>query len=297
MALGECCTRTAVVLIAQACEVGLTLLVPRSLVGKPGVEAAAPKPQEDGSGGRPASSLLVGASGSGLLAGASGLLVEELLATALVLLVGASGLLVEELLSTTLDMAGMSGVFIEELLATALVLLAGASGLLVEELLSTTLVLAGASGVLVEELLATALVLLAGTSGLLVEELLLTALVVAGVSGMLVKELLAMALVLPQAVDDPLPIPVGAFRAGMGPMKNGSPQRGRRQQPGGLLVFAECTLVPFLPWKGGTNVGRGVVCLIVGKHPAGGPGGRLRPLDAQPLFMIREEGRGQMSRR
>jgi hypothetical protein len=104
-----------------------------------------------------------------------------------------------------------------------------------------------------------------------------------------------MTLVRPQVVDCPLPIVVGMFRAGTGPMKSGPPQRGQRQQPGGLLVFVECMLVPFLPWKGGTNVRRGVVYLIVGKQPAGGPGGRLQPLDAQPLFMIREGGRGQMS--
>ena len=136
----------------------------------------------------------------------------------------------------------------------------------------------------------TALVLLAGASGLLVKELLTTALVVAGASGLLVEELLVTALVLPQVVNCPLPIVVGVFHAGTGPMTNGPPQLGRRQQPGGLLVFAECILVPFLPWKGGTNVGRGVVCLIVGKQQAGGPGGRLQPLDAQPLFMIREGG-------
>jgi hypothetical protein len=211
--------------------------------------------------GTSSSSLLAGASGSSLLACASGLLVEELLATALVLLAGANGLLVEELS------------------ATALVLLAGVSGLLVEELSATALVLlAGASGLLVEELSATALVLLAGVSGLLVEELSATV------------------LILSQAVDGPLPILVGAFRVGTGPMKNGPPKRGRRQQPSGLLVFAECTLVPFLPWMGGTNVGRGVVCLIVGKQPVGCLGGRLRPLDLQPHLRIGEGGRGQMGR-
>jgi hypothetical protein len=50
--LGECRTPAAVLLVAQACEGGLTLLVPRSLADEPDVEAAAAKPQEDGSGCR-----------------------------------------------------------------------------------------------------------------------------------------------------------------------------------------------------------------------------------------------------
>jgi hypothetical protein len=50
--LGECRTPAAVLLVAQACKGGLTLLAPRSLVDKPDVEGAAAKPQEDGSGCR-----------------------------------------------------------------------------------------------------------------------------------------------------------------------------------------------------------------------------------------------------
>ncbi len=46
-------TRTTVFYVSQACEVGLTSQAPRSLAGEPDVEAAASKPQEDGSGGRP----------------------------------------------------------------------------------------------------------------------------------------------------------------------------------------------------------------------------------------------------
>jgi hypothetical protein len=42
--VGEGRARTAVILVAQACEVGLTLLAPRSLAGKSDVEAAAAKP-------------------------------------------------------------------------------------------------------------------------------------------------------------------------------------------------------------------------------------------------------------
>jgi hypothetical protein len=50
--LGKCCMPAAVLLVAQACKGGLTLLVPRSLVDEPVVEAAAAKPQEDGLGCR-----------------------------------------------------------------------------------------------------------------------------------------------------------------------------------------------------------------------------------------------------
>jgi hypothetical protein len=53
MALGKCRMRTAVVLVPQTCEVGLTLQAPQSLAGEPDVEAAAAKPQEDGAGGHP----------------------------------------------------------------------------------------------------------------------------------------------------------------------------------------------------------------------------------------------------
>ncbi len=58
------------------------------------------------------------------------------------------------------------------------------------------------------------------------------------------------ALVLPQVVDGSLPILVGAFRAGTGPMKNGPPKQGRRQQDSGLVVFVEGALEPFLFAKG-----------------------------------------------
>jgi hypothetical protein len=45
-------TRTAFFHVPQACEVGIASQVPRSLAGKPDMEAVASKPQEDGSGGR-----------------------------------------------------------------------------------------------------------------------------------------------------------------------------------------------------------------------------------------------------
>jgi hypothetical protein len=51
--VGEGRTRATVILVSQACKVGLMLQAPRSLAGEPDVEAAAAKPQEDGSGGRP----------------------------------------------------------------------------------------------------------------------------------------------------------------------------------------------------------------------------------------------------
>ncbi len=49
--------RAAVLLVSQTCKSGLPLLSPQSLAGEPDVEAAAAKPQEDGSGGRPVSFL------------------------------------------------------------------------------------------------------------------------------------------------------------------------------------------------------------------------------------------------
>ncbi len=42
--------RAAVLLVLQMCKSGLALLLPQSLAGKPDVEAAAAKPQEDGAG-------------------------------------------------------------------------------------------------------------------------------------------------------------------------------------------------------------------------------------------------------
>jgi hypothetical protein len=107
----------------------------------------------------------------------------------------------------------------------------------------------------------------------------------------------AMALVLPQVIDPPLPSPVGVFRAGMSPKKNGPPRRFWRQQAGGLLVFAKCSLEPFLIAKGTTNISRGIEISKIVKHPAGGAWGRLRPLVLQPRQRIGEGGRGQMSRR
>ncbi len=46
------CTQAAVLLVSQTCKSGLALLSPQSLAGKPDVEAAATKPQEDGAGCR-----------------------------------------------------------------------------------------------------------------------------------------------------------------------------------------------------------------------------------------------------
>ncbi len=127
--------------------------------------------------------------------------------------------------------------------------------------MSGSSLLAVVSGLLVEELLATGS-LLAGASGLLVKELLATGSLLAGASGLLVEELLAVALVRPQIVKGPLPGLIGAFSARVGLTKRGSPLRSQRQQPSGLLVFAEGTLMPFLPWTGEANAGRGVVGLV-----------------------------------
>jgi hypothetical protein len=222
-------------------------------VDEPDVEAAAAKPQEDGASGRPFSCLGSAFVRPLVLGNAPGK--EAFGKKQPSLLAGTSGLLVEELLAAGSLLAGTSGFLL----------------LLVEELLAAGSLLAGASSSS----------LLAGTSG---------SSLLAGASGLLVEELLAMALIRPQVVDCPLPILVGAFRAGTGPMKNAPPPRGRRQQPSGLLVFAECSLMPFLILKGATNVGRRVVGLIVGKQPVGGAGGRLRPFVSQPPFRIREGG-------
>jgi hypothetical protein len=258
--LGKCHMPAAVLLIAQACKGGLTLLVPQSLADELDVEAAAAKPQEDGAGGRPFS-CLGSAFGQPLVLGnAPGKEVFGKKQPSL--LAGTSGLLIKKLLAAGSLLAGMSGFLL----------------LLAEKLLAAGSLLASANSSS----------LLVGASG---------SSLLAGTSGLLVKELLAMALVRPQVVDCPLPIHVGAFHAGAGPMKNGPPPRGWRQQPSGLLVFVECSLMPFLILKGATNVGRGVVGLIVGKQPVGGAGGRLRPFVSQPPFRIREGGRGQMSRR
>jgi hypothetical protein len=99
-----------------------------------------------------------------------------------------------------------------------------------------------------------------------------------------------MVLVLPQVVNGPLSILVGAFRAGTGPMKNGPPKQGRRQQASGLVVFAEGALEPFLIAKGAANASRGVVAFVVIKHPFGGAWGRLQPFVLQPPRRIGEGG-------
>jgi hypothetical protein len=123
---------------------------------------------------------------------------------------------------------------------------------------------------------------------LLVKKPLTTGGLLVFVGSRLVKKALAgcrlkvVALVLPQVVDHPLPILVGAFRAGASPKKNGSPGRFWRQQASGLLVFAKCSLKPFLIPKGTTNISRGIEFLIIVKHPVGGAWGRLRPLVLQP---------------
>ncbi len=93
------------------------------------------------------------------------------------------------------------------------------------------------------------------------------------VGGTLVKKALAgcrleaVALVLPQFVDRPLPILVGAFCAGA--------RLFWRQQAGGLLVFAKCSLEPFLVAKGTANIGGGIEFLKIVEHPVGGAWGRL----------------------
>jgi hypothetical protein len=66
------------------------------------------------------------------------------------------------------------------------------------------------------------------------------------------------ALVLPQFVDHPLPILVGAFCEGASPKKNGPPGWVWRQYPSSLFVFVKGSLMPFFVMKGMTNIGRGI---------------------------------------
>ncbi len=85
----------------------------------------------------------------------------------------------------------------------------------------------------------------------------------------------AVALVLPQFMDHPLPILVGAFHKGASPKKNGPPGWVRRQYPSSLFVFAKGSLMPFFVTKGTTNIGRGIEFLIIVEHPGRGTWGRL----------------------
>jgi hypothetical protein len=136
------------------------------------------------------------------------------------------------------------------------------SGLLVEGALATHSLLAFEGSSFVKKALSSASSLLAG--GLL-----------AFVGGTLIKKALAgccleaVALVLPQFVDCPLPILVGVFCTGVSPKKNGPPRRFWRQQAGGLLVFAKCSLEPFLVAKGMTSIGRGIECLKMSNTQSG----------------------------
>ncbi len=160
------------------------------------------------------------------------------------------------------------------------------SGLLIEDALVTHSLLAFKGSLFIKKALSGASSLLAG-----------------GLLATFVKKVLAgcrleaVVLVLPQFVNRPLPILVGAFRAGASPKKNGPPRQFWRQQAGGLLVFAKCSLEPFLVAKGMTNIGSGIEFLKIVKHPVGGTWGRLQPLVLQPPGRIGEGGCGQMSQR
>ncbi len=152
--------------------------------------------------------------------------------------------------------------------------------MLVKELLAASSLLAGASS---SSLLADA-----SGSSTLVEEALTASGLLFFASSLLVNMVLsgrrleAVLLVLPQFVERPLPILVGTFCVGASPEKDGPPGRFWRQQAGGLLVFAKCSLEPFLIAKGSTNNGRGIEFLKNVKHPVGSAWGRLRPLVLQP---------------
>jgi hypothetical protein len=155
----HCRSCAAFLLVLQAVESGLTLLLPQSLASEPGVETLMAKPQEDDSGCRRLSC------------------VGSTLAT--------SSLLVEDALATHSLLAFECSLFIKKALSGASSLLAGG-------------LLAFVGGTLVKKALA----------GCCLE---------------------AVAFVLPQFVNRPLPILVGAFRAGASPKKNGPPRRFCRQ--------------------------------------------------------------------
>jgi hypothetical protein len=161
----HCHARAAFLLISQAGESGLTLLLPQSLASKPGMEASTAKPQEDDLGCRRLSCV-----GSAL---------------------ATCSLLIEDALATHSLLAFEGSSFIK--------------------------------------------MALSGTSSLLAGNLL------AFMGGTLVKKALvgcrleAVALMLPQFVDRPLQILVGAFHMGMSPKKNGPPNFGAAdQRPVGL---------------------------------------------------------------
>ncbi len=119
------------------------------------------------------------------------------------------------------------------------------SGLLIEDALATHSLLAFKGSLFVKKALSGASSLLAG--GLL-----------GFVGGTLVKKVLAgchlevVALVLPQFVDHPLPILVGAFRVGASPKKNGPPRqflKATGRWPVGLCKV----LVGAIPCREGDN--------------------------------------------
>ncbi len=111
-------------------------------------------------------------------------------------------------------------------------------------------------------LLASGLLVFVGST--LIKKALTTGSLLALTSGFLFEMVLvgrhleAIGLILPQFVDRPLLILVGAFRAGASPKKNGPPGQFWRQQASGLLIFKKCLLEPFLIAKGTTNIGQGI---------------------------------------
>ncbi len=128
--------------------------------------------------------------------------------------------------------------------------------------------------------------LLSFMNGFLVKKLLTTSSLLVFVGGVLVKEALAghcpmvLVLVLPQFIQGPLPVLVGGLLGSVTSGKNWPPTWRRREQPCGLLVFAQ----------GATNP----ICWG-SKDPVGSTQKRLRPFVLQPSRRIRGSGQGQMS--
>ncbi len=121
--------------------------------------------------------------------------------------------------------------------------------------------------------------LLAFVGGTLVEEALAMSCLLLFESSLLINMTLAgcrleaVVLVLSQGIDCALPILEGAFCKGASPKKNEPPGQFQRQQAGGLLVFAKCSLGPIFIVKGTTNIGRGIEFLKTLNTQLGARGG------------------------
>jgi hypothetical protein len=235
----------AFLLVLQAGKSSLTLLLPRGLASKPGVEALMAKPQEDDLGCR-----CLSYEGSALAA--SSLLVEDALA-AHSLLAFEGSLFIKKALS------GASSLLAGGLLAfVGGTLVKKALALLIAKALKTSRLFLFVSCTLVVKALTTS-GLLALTSGVLITTRGLPLLI----SSALVEVLLATILGPSQLVYRPLPVLVCTLQDATSLMNNWSLQR---QQPRGLMVLAIGAIKPIFI----ASIGLGVIRLIRAEQPVGG---------------------------